>query len=63
VREGEKRSNDWRVSSDIALQVPEMIEFRVGGVFDKGVKKLSSDVTFEYKFGKQMKKKKTLKSQ
>jgi hypothetical protein len=61
VREGEKRSNDWRVSSDIALQVPEMIEFRIAGVLDKGMKKLSSDFTFEYKFGKQMNKKENIK--
>jgi len=61
VREGERRSNDWRVSSDIALQMPEFVELRVAGVVDKAVKHVSTDLTFEYKFGKQMQKKETLK--
>jgi hypothetical protein len=61
VREGEKRSNDWRISSDIALQMPEMVEMRVAGVLDKAVKHVSTDLTFEYKIGKSMKKRETLK--
>jgi hypothetical protein len=49
VREGfEKKSNDFRISSDLTLNLPG-IELRISGLGDKASKHMMTDLNVEYK--------------
>jgi hypothetical protein len=48
VREGERKSNDIRVSSDLSANLPG-VELRVVGVAEKGAKHAETDLTVEYR--------------
>jgi hypothetical protein len=54
VREGERKSQEMRVSSDLTISLPN-IELRLNGMAEKGQKNAETDLTIEYRLKNQKK--------
>lgn len=54
VREGERKSSDIRISTDLTMNLSQ-IDMRLTGVMEKGAKHMETDLTMEYKLQRQRK--------